>query len=414
MPSSAVDPPDPKAVADSARQSSTIPPLADRVLDARQTALRRLSARCQEIGGINLSQGVCDLPAPEAVRQAARQAITDNKAMYTHLAGIHPLREAIARKMRAFNGIECDPATEIAVSVGSAGAFAAVAMSVLNPGDEVVTFSPFYTYYTDLLRLFGASVRFVHTHAPDWRYDSRQLAEAFSPRTRMVLINTPANPTGKVFQREELSEIARLARQHNTWIVTDEIYEYITYDVPHTSIAALPEAAGRTITLSGPSKTYAVTGWRVGYAVGPAEVIEKVLVVGDLLFICAPAPLQHGVLAGMNLPDAYYADMRADYRAKRDLLADTLRAIGFEPFVPQGAFYMMADFGAGRYPDALTAAERILEEVGVAAVPGSPFFAEPAEGATQLRFCFAKSMSDLEEACRRLRRLPASHGQRGS
>jgi len=381
------------------------PPLAERVRDARQTALRRLSARCQEIGGVNLSQGVCDLPAPETVKEAARQAITGNKAMYTHLAGIQPLRDAIARKMRAFNGVECDPEREIAVTVGSAGAFAAVAMAVLNPGDEVVTFSPFYTYYTDLLKLLDVRVRFVQTHPPDWQYSGTELAAAFSPRTRLVLINTPTNPTGKVFHREELRQIAQFAERHNAWIVTDEIYEYITYDAPHVSMASLPEALGRTITMSGPSKTYAVTGWRVGYAVGPATVIEKMLVVGDLLFICAPAPLQHGVLAGMNLPDSYYAEMRADYRAKRDLLADTLRAVGFEPFIPRGAFYMMADFGAGRYRDALTAAESILEEVGVATVPGAPFFADPAEGNTQLRLCFAKSMADLEEACRRLRGL---------
>ncbi|HRX83988.1 MAG TPA: pyridoxal phosphate-dependent aminotransferase [Phycisphaerae bacterium] len=382
-----------------------MPPLADRVRDAHHTALRRLSARCQEIGGVNLSQGVCDLPAPDALKDAATAAIADNRAMYTHVAGIHDLRDAIARKMQAFNGVTCDPASEVAVTVGSAGAFASIAMSVLNPGDEVVTFSPYYTYYTGALKLLDVRVRYVNTHAPDWRYDSKELAAAFSPRTRMVLINTPANPTGKVFSQDELREIAGLAAAHNAWIVTDEIYEYITYDVPHVSMASLPEAAGRTITMSGPSKTYAVTGWRVGYAVGPAEVIEKTTVVSDLLFICAPAPLQHGVLAGLHLPDAYYAQMRADYRAKRDLLADTLRAIGFEPFLPQGAFYMMADFGAGCYADALTAADTILEEVGVATVPGSPFFAEPAEGATQLRFCFAKSMADLEDACRRLKRL---------
>lgn len=383
------------------------PPLADRVRDVRQTALRRLSARCQEIGGINLSQGVCDLPAPDALKEAARQAITDNRAMYTHVGGIAGLRAAIARKLQAFNGITCDPEREVAVTVGSAGAFAAVALALLNPGDEVVTFSPFYTYYVDALKLLDVRVRFVNTHAPDWRYDAQELASAFGSRTRMILVNTPVNPTGKVFSRAELAEIAALARAHNCWIVTDEIYEYITYDAGHLSIATLPDAAQRTITLSGPSKTYAVTGWRIGFAVGPAEVIEKLLVVGDLLYICAPAPLQHGVLAGLDLPESYYAAMRADYRAKRDLLADALRSIGFQPFIPQGAFYMMADFGAQRYPDALTAAERILEEVGVATVPGPPFFADPSEGETQLRFCFAKSMADLEEACRRLRRLRA-------
>lgn len=381
--------------------------LAARVRDARQTDLRRLSARCQEIGGINLSQGVCDLPAPQEVKDAAHRAIDADRAMYTNLAGIAELRAVIADKLRRFNGIEADPEREIAVSVGSAGAFACVALCTLNPGDEVIVFSPYYSYYLDLLKLLEVRVRFVATHPPDWHFDPAELEAACGPRTRMILVNTPVNPTGKVFSRAELETIASVARRHDCWIVTDEIYEYITYDVPHVSIATLPEAAGRTITMSGPSKTYAVTGWRVGYAVGPAEVIEKVLVVGDLLFICAPAPLQHGVLAGMRLPDSYYDALRADYRAKRDLLVSTLREIGFEPFVPQGAFYLMADFGAGRYPTALAAAERILDEVGVATVPGAPFYANPAEGQTQLRFCFAKRMGDLEEACRRLRRLKA-------
>jgi aminotransferase len=387
-------------------QPQTIhPPLADRVRDARQTALRRLSARCQEIGGINLSQGVCDLPAPDEVKHAAQQAIADDRAMYTHVAGITDLRTAIARKLHEFNGIDCDPESEIAVTVGSAGAFACVAMTVLNPGDEVVTFSPYYTYYVDALKLMDVRVRFVPTRAPDWRYDPADLRAAFGPRTRMVLVNTPANPTGKVFTRDELDEIATLAQAHDCWIVTDEIYEYITFDAPHVSMATRPAAADRTITLSGPSKTYAVTGWRVGYAVGPAALIEKLLVTGDLFFICAPAPLQHGVCAGLNLPADYYTRMREDYRTKRDLLVDTLRHIGFTPYVPAGSFYLMADFGDNRFPNALAAAEAILERVGVATVPGAPFYADPSAGETQLRFCFAKSHADLQEACTRLRRL---------
>ncbi|MCB9851215.1 MAG: pyridoxal phosphate-dependent aminotransferase [Phycisphaerales bacterium] len=386
--------------------STLTPPLADRVRNIRQTALRRLSARCQEIGGINLSQGVCDLPAPPEVKRAAQQAIDDDYAIYTHLAGIAPLREAIAAKMQAFNGITCDPQREIAVTVGSAGAFACIALALLNPGDEIITFSPYYTYYIDALKLLDVRVRFVNTHPPDWHYASDELAAAFTDRTRMVLINTPVNPTGKVFTRAELTEIAGLARDRGCWILTDEIYEYITFDVPHVSIGSLPEAAGRTITLSGPSKTYAVTGWRVGYAVGPAEVIEKALVASDLLTICAPAPLQHGVLAGMKLPDSYYDGIRTDYQAKRDLLADTLTGIGFEVYQPKGSFYLMADFGAGRFPNAMAAAESILEQVGVATVPGAPFYANPAEGESQLRFCFAKSMADLEEACKRLKKLP--------
>jgi aminotransferase len=379
--------------------------LADRVQEARQSALRRLSARCQEIGGINLSQGVCDMPTPEAVKAAAKKAIDDGYAIYTNVAGTADLRAAIAEKMQRFNGMTVDPNREIAVSVGSAGALASVALCLLNPGDEVVLFAPFYSYYVDLFKLLDVRVRFVTTHAPDWRFDPADLQAALGPRTRAILVNTPVNPTGKVFTRDELTLIANAAKQADCWLITDEIYEHITFDATHVSMATLPAAAGRTITLSGGSKAYATTGWRVGYAVAPAEVIEKVLVVGDLLFICTPAPLQFGLAAGLRLPDSYYTELQADYRSKRDLLVTTLRDIGFTPYVPDGAFYLMADFGAGRYASAMHAAETILEEVGVATVPGAPFYPNPADGETQLRFCFAKRTPDLEEACRRLRKL---------
>jgi aminotransferase len=382
--------------------------LADRVGNVHQTALRRISARCAEIGGVNLSQGVCDVDPPPEILAAAKAAIDDGRAAYSNLSGIVELREAIARKMKKFNGIDADPLKEIAVTVGAAGAFACVAMATLNPGDEVLVFSPFYSYYTDTLALLDVTVRFVATHPPDWTYDSAALRGAFGPRTKMVVINTPSNPTGKVFSRDELAEIAVLAKAHDALIVSDEIYEYITFDAKHVSVATLPEAHHRTITLSGASKSYAVTGWRVGYAVGPADIIEKMLVVNDLFYICAPTPLQYGVLAGMQLPDRYYDQLRSNYRAKRDLLADTLRTIGFTPYIPQGAFYMMADFGAGRYPNSQTAAEEILESVGVATVPGAPFHARCDECETQLRFCFAKRWDDLNEACRRLADLKTS------
>jgi aminotransferase len=268
-------------------------------------------------------------------------------------------------------------------------------------------FSPYYSYHVNLLRLFGNVVRFVDTHPPDWRYKSEELAAAFNERTRIILINTPANPSGKVFHEDELREIARLAKERDVWIVTDEIYEYITYGQPHVSIGKFAEAADRTVTISGASKTYAVTGWRVGYAIAPPAVCEKMGVVSDHVTICSPAPLQHGIVAGMNLGPEYYEEMRKDYQVKRDLLADALREIGFEPYVPEGSYYMLAGFELGRYRDATHATESILEEVGVATVPGSAFYRDPAEGENQLRFCYAKQMADLEEGCARLRQLPA-------
>lgn len=386
------------------------PRFAKRTDGVEPSDIRRMSAICQEMGGINLSQGVCDQPAPAEVKAAATQAVADDHAIYTHLAGIQKLRVAIARKMAEFNGITADPDTEIAVTVGSAGAFFCVATALLEPGDEVVLFSPFYNYYVDTLRLFDDVVlRFVETRPPKWDYASDQLGSAFNDRTKLVVVNTPCNPSGKVFGEAELREIAEFARRWDAWILTDEVYEHITYDVPHVSLARFPEASERTVTLSGASKTYAVTGWRVGYAVGPAELIRRVGVVGDRVYICAPSPLQYGLAAGLELAESYYTEMRAEYRQKRDLLVDTLREIGWAPYVPDGAFYLMTDFG-DRYPDATAAADHILETVGVAAVPAPSFYADPTAGRTQLRFCFAKQMDELKTACQRLRRLADRHG----
>ncbi|MCC7292796.1 MAG: pyridoxal phosphate-dependent aminotransferase [Phycisphaerales bacterium] len=385
--------------------ATTTLPMADRVKGIRQSDIRRYSAICQAMGGVNLSQGVCDQPAPKEVKEAAKRAIDEDHAIYTHLKGIAPLRQAIAGKMRAFNGIECDPETQVAVNVGTAGSFACTSLSILNPGDEVLIFSPYYSYHVNLLSLIGAKPTYVDLKPPQWNYDSAQLAAAFNARTRMIVINTPANPTGKVFSREELKEIAALADRHNCWIVTDEIYEYITHEAPHVSIGAFPEARERTLTISGASKTYAVTGWRVGYTVGAADMIERIAVVSDLFYICAPAPLQHGIVAGLGLPQSYYEQMRKDYEIKRNLMADTLRGIGFTPYLPTGSYYMLAAFERGRWSGAVAAAESILESTGVASVPGSAFYRNPADGENQLRFCYAKKMPELEEACRRLMKL---------
>ncbi|GAF91908.1 unnamed protein product, partial [marine sediment metagenome] len=270
-------------------------PIADRVKTISQSDIRRYSAICAAVSGVNLSQGVCDQPAPDAVKEAAKQAIDDDHAIYTNLRGIIELRQAVAEKMRKFNGIECDPETEIAVNVGSAGSFACAALSTLNPGDECIVFSPFYSYHVNLLELIGAKVRYVDLRPPDWSYKQADLEAAFNERTKVILVCTPNNPTGKVYSESELRAIAELANRHNVWIATDEIYEYITYGRPHISIGSFPEVQDRTLTISGASKTYAVTGWRVGYTIGPSEIIDRIAVVSDLLYICAPAPLQHGI-----------------------------------------------------------------------------------------------------------------------
>ena len=385
-------------------------PIAERVANIRQSDIRRYSAICAAMNGVNLSQGVCDQPAPDVVKDAAKQAIDQDHATYTNLRGIIELRRAIADKMRKFNAIDCDPETEIVVTVGSAGSFACAALATLNPSDECIIFSPYYSYHANLLNLFDIKVRFVDLTPPDWSYDVSQLEAAFTDRTRMILVNTPANPSGKVFSKAELSHITALANQHNVWIVTDEIYEYITYGKPHVSVASFPEARDRTLTMSGASKTYAVTGWRVGYTIGPADIIDRMSVVNDLLYICAPAPLQHGIAAGLGLPPTYYQQMCDDYLVKRDLLIETLRKIGFTPFVPEGSYYLLAEFEEGRWADATAATEAILDEVGVATVPGSAFYRNPSDGRRQLRFCYAKTMADLQDACERLSRLGKGRG----
>ncbi len=385
-------------------------PVSDRVRSIKQSDIRRFSAICQAMNGVNLSQGVCDQPAPDEVKYAAKLAIDEDKASYTNLRGTIELRQAIARKMHEFNNITCDPEKEVAVTVGSAGGFACSLLAVLNPGDECIVFSPFYSYHVNLLNLLGAKARFVDLEPPDWSFDVDALEAAFTERTKMIMVCTPANPSGKMFTTEELKQIAALANKHNVWIVTDEIYEYVTYGKKHVSVGSFPEARDRTVTLSGASKTFAVTGWRVGYAVGPSEIIDRMACVSDLLYICTPSPLQWGITAGLGLPQSYYVNMRADYAIKRDMLADALRTIGFTPYLPDGSYYMLAGFEPGRWPTAVAATESILHSVGVASVPGSAFYRNPTDGDSQLRFCYAKKMSDLEEACRRLKKVGVSRG----
>jgi aminotransferase len=381
------------------------PRVANRAADLKRSEIRRFSAIVQQMGGVNLSQGVCDQPAPDPVKDGAKQAIDDNHSIYTDLRGLADLRQAVAEKSRRFNGLTLDPETQIVVTCGTAGGFICAALATLNPGDEVICFSPFYNYYPDALRLLDVTTRFVDTHPPDWTFATDDLARAFSDRTRMILVNTPCNPTGKVFTESELHAIANLADSHDAWIFADEIYEYITFDRPHVSIARLPAARERTLTASGPSKTFAVTGWRVGWVTGPAPVMEKLGIINDMINICAPAPLQHGVRAGLTLPEEYYRDLAQDYRGRRDLLADALADVGLNTHRPQGAIYITAEFKEGRFTSDVEAAETILEKVGVATVPLRAFFANPEAGARFLRFCFAKPREELEEACRRLRRL---------
>ncbi len=379
---------------------------ARRVQGIAQSDIRRLSRRCMKLGGVDLGQGICDQPVPDGVKAAARAAIDGDQSIYSKYEGIDPLRAAIARKMAAYNGLPCDPDTEVMVTAGSTGGFVAAVLSFLQEGDEVILFSPFYGYHFNVLRMAGPVIRSVTLRGADWAFDRDELARAFGNRTKAIVINTPCNPCGKVFTRDELSFIAGLCVRHDCLAITDEIYEYILYDGRrHVSIATLPGMRERTITLSGFSKTYNMTGWRLGYSVAPAELTARMGVVSDLLYICAPTPLQHGVLAAFDLPPSYYAQMQADYDRKRRITMEACDAVGLRSLPPQGSYYLMADVRGAGFPDGRQAADDLMQRCGVATVPGSSFYVDPEDGRFQLRICFAKQDADLERACDGLARL---------
>ena len=373
---------------------------------AVQSEIRAMSIECDRIGGINLSQGICDTPVPAPVQEAAIQAIHDGYNIYTRLDGIARLRAAISAKQKKDYALDYDPESEILVSSGASGGLHAAVMALLNPGDEVLIFEPFYGYHGAILKSMRVVPVIVPLAEPDWAFDHASLCAAVTPRTRAVLLNTPANPSGKVFSRAETEAIAALCQEHDLFLITDEIYEYFVYDgAQHIAPATLPGMKERTIVISGFSKTFSVTGWRLGYVCASAKWIGAMSYFHDLTYICAPSALQHGAAAGLEqLPPSFYAQLAADHQSKRARILSALRAAGFEPSVPAGAYYVLA--GAARIPGK-TAAEKarsLLAATGVAAVAGSAFF-RPGHGENLLRFCFAKKDHELDDACARLRRL---------
>lgn len=373
--------------------------ISDRLRGLVQSDIRRMSRECERVGGINLGQGICDLPTIPELVEGACDAIASSKATYSKFEGIDLLRERIASKIERFNGFSVDPASEVVVTIGSTGGFAAAAMATLNAGDEVILFEPYYGYHLNTLKVLGIETRFVPLQLPDWSIDFDALRAAFGPRTRAIVVCTPSNPCGKVFTREELEKIAALCREFGAWCFTDEIYEYIVYDGRrHLSMAAVDRDI--TITISGFSKTFSVTGWRIGYVAAERRVAQAIGLVNDLFYVCAPTPLQWGIARALEIGEEYYRNLAADYQKKRDLLAEALRNGGFDPFVPQGAYYMLAEIPE-HYRDASEAAMALIEETGVASVPGPSFYAS-GRGDRLLRFCFAKDFAALEEACRRI------------
>lgn len=371
-----------------------------------QSEIRVMSIECEKVGGINLAQGVCDTELPPPVAQGAKRAVDRGMNSYTRFDGIAELREAIAQKLQAYNQIVVDPETQIIVSAGSTGAFYSACLALLNPGDEVILFEPYYGYHVNTLLAVEAVPAYVTMQAPDWRFTPDQLEAAATSRTRGIMVNTPANPSGKVFARTEIEWIAAFAARHDLFVFTDEIYEYFLYDGrQHVSPGSLPGMAERTITISGFSKTYAVTGWRVGYSACAARWASMIGYMNDLVYVCAPSPLQWGVAEGIRqLAPEFYRGLATEYAVKRDMICQALERAGLPPCSPQGAYYVLAD--ASRLPGATSKdkAMHLLARTGIATVPGEAFY-HGSEGTNLLRFCYAKPDPELEEACRRLERL---------
>jgi aminotransferase len=373
---------------------------------AIQSEIRSMSIACDAIGGINLAQGVCDTPVPVPVLEGAVKAIRDGHNIYTRLDGIDRLRQAIAAKQRRDYGLEYDPGSEILVTSGATGGLHAAAMALLNPGDEVLVFEPFYGYHVSTLRSLRVKPVLVPLAEPDFALDIDALKAAITADTKAILLNTPANPSGKVFSRAELESIAEVVLEHDLFLITDEIYEYFVYDCArHIAPATLPGMKERTIVLSGFSKTFSVTGWRLGYATAAEKWIAAMSYFHDLTYVCAPSAFQHGAAAGLEqLPPGFYTQLAADYQSKRARILSALSAVGLTPTTPAGAYYVLAN--ASRLPGKTSAekARHLLAATGVASVAGSAFF-RPGCGENLLRFCFAKKDIELDEACSRLRAL---------
>ncbi len=386
-------------------------PLAARTDALRQSDIRAVTFAVNAVNGINLGQGICDLPTPDPIKDGAHAAIDGDQSIYTSYAGIEKLRAGIAEKARGFNRLPVGSDEEVVVSVGSTGAFVATCLTLFEPGDECLVFEPFYGYHTGLLNLFGIKRVVAKLHAPDWSVDFDEVEALITERTKAVLVCTPSNPCGKVWSRAELEQMLALMEKHDLYAITDEIYEYMTYDGrEHVSLGSLSGAYERTLTLSGFSKTYNMTGWRLGYAVGPERITGRMGLINDLIFICAPSPLQHGVAEAFAMDrEAYFAEMQAAYAAKRMLMCETLERCGFTFHWPDGAYYVLANFEKlaqqrSGFEDDRAACDTLIREAGVAAVPGNSFFADPEDGRYVLRFCYAKKMPVLEEACRNLLR----------
>lgn len=371
-----------------------------------ESVIREMTRLAIQHGAINLSQGFPDFACPLELKEAAKAAIDADVNQYAITWGAKPFRDAIAAKFEQVYGAAVDPETQITVTCGSTEAMVAAQLAIVDPGDEVIVFEPFYENYGPDAILSGATPRFVTLHEPDWSFDERALAAAFNERTRAIVLNTPNNPTGKVFTREELQQIAALCQKWGVIAITDEIYEFMTYEgTQHVPMLTLDGMQDRTILINALSKTYSVTGWRIGWLIAPPALTDGIRKVHDFLTVGAPAPLQAAGAVALALPDAYYVELHDEYLERRDLLLGILEGAGFKTYKPYGAYYIMTDCSHLGFDNDVDAARYLTAEVGVASVPGSSFYSDPALGRSKLRFAFPKKLDTLRAAGDRLARI---------
>jgi aspartate/methionine/tyrosine aminotransferase len=390
---------------------------ARRMLSAKaeqftESVIREMTRLAMKHGAVNLSQGFPDFAAPAEIKEAARQAISDDINQYAITWGAKPLRDAIVEKFERTQNVRVDPEREITICCGSTEAMMSTMLAIINPGDEIVVFEPFYENYGPDAILSGAKPRFVKMRPPKdessvWTFDEKELTAAFGPHTKAIILNTPNNPTGKVFTRAELEFIRELCVRWGAYCVTDEIYEHILYDgTEHISMAQIEGMRERTIVINGMSKTYSVTGWRVGWAIAPPETTAAIRKVHDFLTVGAAAPLQQAGATALRSPQSYYDKLATDYTVRRERLLKILSAAGFKVFKPRGAYYIMTDISGFGFSDDVDFAKFLVETVGVAVVPGSSFYNDARDGSSQVRFTFCKKESTLAAAEEKLSHLP--------
>jgi aspartate/methionine/tyrosine aminotransferase len=379
--------------------------VSDRSTRFTESVIREMTRQCllyHGASGINLAQGFPDFPAPDVVKAAACAAIQNDDNQYAITWGSKAFRGAVAAKTRRFYGVDVDPEREVTVCCGATETMLSTLLAVVNPGDEVVIVAPYYENYWPDSVLAGATPRFVSLREPGWQLDPDELRAAFGPRTKAIVLNTPNNPTGRVLSRAELLAIALLCQEYDCLCITDEIYEHLVYRGEHVYMLGLPGMRERTVAISGMSKSYSVTGWRVGYAIATPRLTDAIRKVHDFVTVGAPAPLQAAGVVALNLPDGYYAEFLARYQERRAFLIHHLQRLGFGCEAPDGAYYVMCDFEAFGFDDDVAFSQYLVQEIGVAVVPGSSFYPSSELGRKKVRFSFCKKMETLQRAVERL------------